>query len=226
MKTKNKQIQLVLLNLFLASTLSVFWGCKKENKDEEPQPNYCSDGIQNSGETGVDCGGTCIPCGNAINFSKNYYLQFKENGGSAYTYFQADQPQYMQSGTSIVEAQTEFSLGFNSTHAFVLRYSGSPTLLAGKTVSFNYGSAPSAKMIFFDSNGNVDRSSSNVTDQAESNCHIESVTLLETNPVVGTKKEYVYSVKGNFNCKVAKSNGSGSSMLSYGKFSLRVVEIK
>src|SRR5262245_50619748 len=29
--------------------------------DVGPQPN-CVDGIQNAGETGVDCGGTCEPC--------------------------------------------------------------------------------------------------------------------------------------------------------------------
>lgn len=37
----------------------IYYGCKK--KDETPAAT-CSDGIQNQGETGVDCGGPCTAC--------------------------------------------------------------------------------------------------------------------------------------------------------------------
>ncbi|OFY66828.1 MAG: hypothetical protein A3H98_10945 [Bacteroidetes bacterium RIFCSPLOWO2_02_FULL_36_8] len=36
--------------------------CKKKDDDTVTPASKCSDGIQNQGETGVDCGGPCSPC--------------------------------------------------------------------------------------------------------------------------------------------------------------------
>jgi hypothetical protein len=36
--------------------------CKKKSDDDDTPAATCSDGIQNQGETGVDCGGPCAAC--------------------------------------------------------------------------------------------------------------------------------------------------------------------
>ncbi len=36
--------------------------CKKSKNNSNPDPGTCSDGIQNNGETDIDCGGICGPC--------------------------------------------------------------------------------------------------------------------------------------------------------------------
>src|SRR6266496_2512902 len=42
--------------------------CKKKSSDEDKSTpgQTCTDGIQNQGETGVDCGGPCSPCPSVI----------------------------------------------------------------------------------------------------------------------------------------------------------------
>jgi photosystem II stability/assembly factor-like uncharacterized protein len=50
-----------ILIIFL--TIISFTACKKSSKDTTPNsPSPCFDGVQNNGETGVDCGGPCSPC--------------------------------------------------------------------------------------------------------------------------------------------------------------------
>jgi len=56
MKYKN-----VILSFFLIFSVVLLTSCKKDEDNEEPEPS-CTDGIQNQGETGVDCGGPCPPC--------------------------------------------------------------------------------------------------------------------------------------------------------------------
>ncbi|NCP45385.1 MAG: hypothetical protein GW818_02880 [Flavobacteriales bacterium] len=56
---KTNQIIVVLL-LFLSTILYV--GCNSNNNTPLPAPASCSDGIQNQGETGIDCGGPCASC--------------------------------------------------------------------------------------------------------------------------------------------------------------------
>src|SRR5687767_7089653 len=51
--------------IFLASICIAltFSSCDKNSPYEAPNnPNPCFDGIQNQGETGVDCGGPCSAC--------------------------------------------------------------------------------------------------------------------------------------------------------------------
>ena len=47
--------------LFLVLTSITYYGCKKKSTES------CNDGIQNQGETGVDCGGPCAACAVAAN---------------------------------------------------------------------------------------------------------------------------------------------------------------
>ncbi len=63
MKTNTNKKLFFILGLLAAASVILYSGCSK-NKDEgnnTPIPT-CSDGIQNQGETGVDCGGPCSPC--------------------------------------------------------------------------------------------------------------------------------------------------------------------
>ncbi|MDO6674223.1 hypothetical protein Q4517_01500 [Tenacibaculum sp. 1_MG-2023] len=48
--------------IIMAATLSTVVSC---GEDDPIQTSSCSDGIQNGDETGVDCGGSCQPCGSA-----------------------------------------------------------------------------------------------------------------------------------------------------------------
>ncbi|MBK9425397.1 MAG: hypothetical protein IPN54_14910 [Bacteroidetes bacterium] len=52
--------------LLIASTLSLFViSCGDDDDEPSPTPTptaTCSDGIQNQGETGIDCGGPCAAC--------------------------------------------------------------------------------------------------------------------------------------------------------------------
>jgi hypothetical protein len=55
-----KKIFFFLAMLGLAVCLAM---CSKKNNDDNANPTpTCSDGIQNQGETGIDCGGPCTAC--------------------------------------------------------------------------------------------------------------------------------------------------------------------
>src|SRR5208283_2039556 len=70
MKNTCTLICIIMLTLCLYS-------CKKDTYVWDPVPT-CTDGIQNQGETGIDCGG---PCPNACPYNnlahtKKYYIAF------------------------------------------------------------------------------------------------------------------------------------------------------
>ncbi len=50
--------------LFAGASSIIYYGCKKKdsNSSSSTTTATCSDGIQNQGETGVDCGGPCPAC--------------------------------------------------------------------------------------------------------------------------------------------------------------------
>ena len=215
---KNKSI--IFLPGVLIASMILLDGCKKEDEAETPTVNYCIDSIQNNGETGTDCGGSCVTCINATTWLQPFYMQFKDNGG-AFEYWQQDDPSYtgnMSHDTSYME--TGFGI-FQSMYGFAVRYAGNPTLLAGKKLSFNFNAVPSAKMIFYDNSNNELRTSVHVSDQSGSNCYIDSVVLVSTEPWLGATR-YIYAARGNFNCKVSESNGNNPSSVTYGKFSIRL----
>ncbi len=67
---KLNNIKYLFLSTFAAATLA---SCS--NNDDYNQPiamAACNDGIMNGTETGVDCGGSCTPCMEAIDFSGTY----------------------------------------------------------------------------------------------------------------------------------------------------------
>ena len=224
MKAKLNFIFTTLVSVVFFSAL-VLSGCKK-TEDTLPPPviDYCTDGIQNNGETGVDCGGTCDPCADAFNYTLPFYIQFRENSGS-FVYFQDDDPQHsIRTTAGVTLAETYFSPAFNVTHGFAIRFTGKLEDLAGKSLSFDFNELPSAKMIFFDSNGDEYRTSENWSDQSKSNCYIESVTLVDSEQY-SSFTVYRYAAKGNFNCKVSDSNGTSNGILAYGKFSIMLIKI-
>ena len=56
----------LFITIFFLSLIS--YSCEKLDPPSisEPIPPTCSDGIQNQGETEVDCGGPCAPCSRAL----------------------------------------------------------------------------------------------------------------------------------------------------------------
>lgn len=76
MKTKSR-ILIGSVALLLAVTFTfTYVGCKKEEeKTTTTVTPTCSDGIQNQGETGVDCGGPCAACAAA------HFFKITSQGG-------------------------------------------------------------------------------------------------------------------------------------------------
>src|SRR5689334_8843952 len=58
-KTKLFFVLLILLSV----PVFFFAACNKDDDDDTPT---CNDGIQNQGETGVDCGGPCAACASML----------------------------------------------------------------------------------------------------------------------------------------------------------------
>ena len=79
MKKSNNKVLFFILSLFVSATVVLYTGCSKDDNegDNTPVPT-CTDGIQNQGETGVDCGGPCNPCplsardSVALDYNTNY----------------------------------------------------------------------------------------------------------------------------------------------------------
>ncbi len=54
--------KLILSFASIAVITFLLFACSKKDDDSNTPVATCSDGIQNQGETGVDCGGPCAPC--------------------------------------------------------------------------------------------------------------------------------------------------------------------
>lgn len=101
----------VLLILFPAA-LFIYTGCHKDDN----QPASCGDGIQNQGETGVDCGGPCAACattlcnGNGQNFfmplANNNYWKYEDQGVSSANYT------FTINGTQVFGPNTYYNIGY------------------------------------------------------------------------------------------------------------------
>ena len=55
---KTKLIPALMIIVFAVAVVA---SCSKKDDSSTPAPT-CTDGIQNQGETGVDCGGPCSAC--------------------------------------------------------------------------------------------------------------------------------------------------------------------
>lgn len=64
--------------LILFAGLGLFISCEKETNVES-----CTDGFQNQGETGVDCGGPCAPCSGQS--GPLYFYAMVEDSSNFYT---------------------------------------------------------------------------------------------------------------------------------------------
>ena len=112
-----------ILIIFHILVVLFFAGCKKipyEVKDNAT----CTDGRQNQGETGIDCGGPCAPCADAaLMHTKKYYISFMFDSvpvvfesDSDYVYYNPLFPNCFQgniatsSGFSVPNAQFALSL--------------------------------------------------------------------------------------------------------------------
>ncbi|HLG33744.1 MAG TPA: hypothetical protein VI757_02605 [Bacteroidia bacterium] len=74
--------------------------CNK--KDDDNTPNLCTDGIQNQGETGIDCGGPCAPCPviaakSFSNVTFTYQKMFFSTAGSSTTVLDSNQAKLVAS---------------------------------------------------------------------------------------------------------------------------------
>ena len=89
--------KLNFLNIALVLFTTLFLSCQDDNET-------CSDGVQNGTETGVDCGGDCVPCA-----STDYYFEISY-GGNDYYYdidlFQAGNTSYDEFGGIVPESNS------------------------------------------------------------------------------------------------------------------------
>lgn len=90
----NKKVAYKLFVLFAGFVLSFNACSKKEDTTATPIIATCSDGIQNQGETGIDCGGPCAACPPATtqlcdgNGTQSYYPLKADNEWSYKSVFE------------------------------------------------------------------------------------------------------------------------------------------
>ncbi len=104
MKSK---IVFLLTNCLFLGLLLFFTDCKK-NKDEA---ETCSDGIQNQGETGVDCGGPCTACTSVLcdGNGTTSFFPLKLNNSWTYSYKIGPQVQSISPSPSVTGTTTHGS---------------------------------------------------------------------------------------------------------------------
>src|SRR5829696_3181026 len=76
MKKSTNKTLFFILSLFAVASVILYSGCSKDDEDSTPVPT-CSDGIQNQGETGIDCGGPCTAC--ALSARDSVALDYNTN---------------------------------------------------------------------------------------------------------------------------------------------------
>ncbi len=101
----------LFLTAVLFSTSVIFYSsCKK--KDTTPAAT-CSDGIQNQGETGIDCGGPCTACATSLcsgNSSNNYFPLANSNFWQLDDINPNDYVKYNVTGTAVYNSLTYFKI--------------------------------------------------------------------------------------------------------------------
>ncbi len=109
MKNNRKLLINASVLLILCSFLFIYSGCSKDDNNSSSTPTpTCSDGIQNQGETGIDCGGPCSACPTSVctgNGSSDYFPMAQNN---YYSFHETGFPDYSDtiSGTQVYSAKT------------------------------------------------------------------------------------------------------------------------
>ena len=202
-----------LLCLF---SLLIFVACSTKNSSPlsiEP----CEDGIQNRTETGLDCGGECSECPDLQPIFSRFYLQFEKS--DSVQVFQTDAP-YFEGNL------TAFPM-LNYKWGGLINFVGDPKLLEGKFLSFNNQDDEYAEIMAFIGQNKV-LSSAYPPNQSGSNCYIRRVDLIDTliTGIADTTINYIYAIKGDFNCRISNTDFSDVETLNKGKFSLRITVSK
>lgn len=107
MKKNKKHLINASILVMIFATLFIYSGCSKDDEDETPAAT-CSDGIQNQGESGVDCGGPCSACPTSVctgNGSTDYFPMALNN---YYTFHETGFPDYTDTivGTQVFNSKT------------------------------------------------------------------------------------------------------------------------
>ena len=108
MKNNRKLLINASIVIILCSVLFIYSGCSKDDNSSSTPTPTCSDGIQNQGETGIDCGGPCSACPTSVctgNGSSDYFPMAQNN---YYSFHETGFPDYSDtiSGTQIYSAKT------------------------------------------------------------------------------------------------------------------------
>jgi hypothetical protein len=208
---KMKLIPFLAASVFLLIFITTK-SCKDKNDNPAPT-DLCSDGKRNRTESGVDCGGECKECPLLAPVNSNYFFQFKL-------------------GDSIVSLENNFPFFVGNLTAFPplgykwgadLTYQGKVEDLAGKFISFKPNDMPHIEIMYFTDQNKI-LSTAYPPSQSGANCYIRSVTLVDTlvTGIANPTTNYLYSVKGDFNCRIANTSNSYTDTITYGKFSLRI----
>ncbi len=206
----------VLKLFFFLSSIAFLGACSsKDSPLIEQVP--CEDGIQNRTETGLDCGGECKECPDFQPITSRFFLQFERSGVPQV--YQEDFP-YFEGGL------TAFPL-LNYEWGGLLNFQGDPEVLEGKYLSFNREDETYVEIMAFNGQNKV-LSSAYPPNQSGSNCFIRKVDLIDTliTGIADTTINYIYSVKGDFNCRISNTEFTDVDTLNKGKFSLRITVIK
>jgi hypothetical protein len=205
----------VLKIIYLSSI--VFLGACSSKDSNLINQVPCEDGIQNRTETGLDCGGECEECPDFQPITSRFYLQFERSGT----------PQVYQEDSPYFEGNlTAFPL-LNYEWGGLLNFQGDPEILEGKYLSFNREDEEYIEIMAFNGQNKV-LSSAYPPNQSGSNCFIRKVDLIDTliTGIADTTINYIYSVKGDFNCRISNTDFTDVDTLNKGKFSFRITIIK
>ena len=82
---KNKIWKLIVAYGILAMNLILFVSCDDDNITVANDLANCTDGIMNGDETGIDCGGSCLPCEQGAEFGRRAELYVTNNANGDIT---------------------------------------------------------------------------------------------------------------------------------------------
>lgn len=185
--------------------------------DSIPTSLTCFNGVQDNGETGVDCGGSCAPCGSA----SDYFISFKLNGVD--TYYDANPLTYLGGSSNLNGSGFSQSFGNADNSSFLtFNFAGLEPTLA------SFQSALNVAFSFEDQNANgyarFEYGLSNTYDSydsgntnANSFFKFTSATFYSQNVLFGDTIDN-FTVEGEFYCQT--SSASDTAQITNGTFKL------